>query len=160
MGFWSGLGKGLKAIGKGALKAAPIAASFIPGVGIPAAMGIGALTKGLSNKFSGGSFLGGALEGGMEGGIGGLAKKAMFGGFKGLNPSGNFWNKMGRSVMGGSMGRPISRGYGTPPFVPQNQSYTQMNIPGRKRGAISNAYGGNQFAQSVANNSRAFTMGY
>lgn len=160
-----GFGSFFKGLGKGLLKAAPIAASFIPGVGIPAAMGIGALSKGLSNKFSGGSFLGGAASGAAEGAVGGLAKKAMFGGFgKGIGASKNLWGKIGRGTLGAATGRPISRGYGmpqypysTPPFyggnsgsmygqgAPLRRSYTQQQL--------------NPFAQSVANNSRNFTMG-
>lgn len=80
MGFW-------RKLGKLALKAAPVAASFIPGVGPLAAAGIGAAAGALGNgkpKLSnvlggaaagaGGALAKGAVSGG--GGLGGLVGRA------------------------------------------------------------------------------------
>jgi len=78
MGFKSVMGK----IGKVALKAAPIAASFIPGVGPLASMAIGAGTSALSNKLEGGNLKSSLLAGAMGGASGYLGGKT-----KGLSPS-------------------------------------------------------------------------
>ncbi len=82
MGFWGSLGKGL-------LKIAPVAASFIPGIGPLAAMGIGAATGAIGKKVSGGSWKdalkSGAL-GAATGASGGLIGKlgSKFGGAGGF----------------------------------------------------------------------------
>ena len=78
MGFWSGLGKI-------ALKAAPIATAFIPGVGPLASAAIGGATSAASKKLSGGSWgqaLGaGALGAGTSYGLDKLTAA------KGIGPS-------------------------------------------------------------------------
>jgi|SRR6187402_1199405 len=66
MGFLSGL----KKVGKIALKAAPIAAAFIPGVGPLASMAISAGTSGLSKKLEGGSWKDSLLSAGIGGAAG------------------------------------------------------------------------------------------
>jgi hypothetical protein len=89
MGFWGSLGKGL-------LKAAPIAASFIPGVGPIAGMAIGAAT-GAARGAMGGGGLKGAIGGGIQGATD--AKAA-----KGLGPSMSTAGKIGeigKSAVGG-----------------------------------------------------------
>jgi len=63
MSFWSKLGKG-------ALKVAPIAAGFIPGVGPLASMAIGAGTSALSKKLEGGSWKDAAISGAVGGATG------------------------------------------------------------------------------------------
>src|SRR6187399_610183 len=63
MGFWGKLGKI-------ALKAAPIAAAFIPGVGPLASMAISAGTSGLSKKLEGGSWKDSLLSAGIGGAAG------------------------------------------------------------------------------------------
>src|SRR5678816_2562966 len=68
MSFWSTLGKT-------ALKVAPIAAGFIPGVGPLASMGIGGLTAGLSKKLEGGSLKDALISGGIGAGTGYLSGK-------------------------------------------------------------------------------------
>ena len=120
MGFWGGLGKIL-------LKAAPIAAAFIPGVGPLASMAIGAGTGALSKKLEGGSgkdILMGAATGGLAGYGSGKAAK-------GLGPSAKISDKIktgiGRATGGGSS-RNIPGGMGggwggdgaTPPYFPRN----------------------------------------
>jgi hypothetical protein len=66
MGFFSGLKKAVKGIGKIAQKAAP-ALAFIPGVGLPLAAGIGA---------AGGLIGGGGVEGALKGAAGGALGEA------------------------------------------------------------------------------------
>src|SRR5262245_28254291 len=61
MGFWSGLGKGL-------LKAAPIAAAFIPGVGPLASMAISGAAGATGKKLSGGSWKDALISGGIGAG--------------------------------------------------------------------------------------------
>lgn len=101
MSFWGKLGGALKGIGKVALKAAPIAAAFIPGVGPLAAMGIGAATKGISSKLSGSSWKGAlgnaALGGAMGYGSSALAGSGLLGklGSKlGVSGSGSVANRI------------------------------------------------------------------
>lgn len=88
MSFWSKLGKG-------ALKVAPIAAGFIPGVGPLASMAIGAGTSALSNRLEGGDWkknltagaIGGAT-GYASGKLGEMAKtKFGYGGKGKIGPS-------------------------------------------------------------------------
>lgn len=90
MSFWGKLGGALKGIGKVALKAAPVAAAFIPGVGPLAAMGIGAATNAASKKLSGGSW-GDALKSGAIGGAMGYAGGAL----KGSGLIGKLGSKLG-----------------------------------------------------------------
>lgn len=91
MGFWGTLGKGL-------LKAAPIAASFIPGVGPLAGALIGAGTGAAS-----GALGGGGLKGAIGGGLGGAAMgKGSSGGFMGPQQQGGFLGKLGGIFGGGS----------------------------------------------------------
>jgi hypothetical protein len=99
MGFWGTLGKGL-------LKAAPIAASFIPGVGPIAGMAIGAGTRALSNKLEGRNPLAGAIEGGMAGyGAGkGLGPSKLPMGAQGPMQSGGWQQKLG-GILGGGGGQ-------------------------------------------------------
>jgi hypothetical protein len=84
------IGRGLKKVGKVALKAAPIAANFIPGVGPLAAAGIGAAAGAIGNgKPKLGNILGGAAAGYGGGlakgaaGAGSVASAASKGGFLG-----------------------------------------------------------------------------
>jgi hypothetical protein len=110
MGFWGKLGKGL-------LKAAPIAAAFIPGVGPLASMAIGAGTSALQKKISGGSWKDALKAGAVGGATGYLGAKVPVGAGKGLSPSKGFWNtakdvakKTGKSILAGGLtgqgGRP------------------------------------------------------
>ena len=84
-----GIGKGVKAVGKVAHKAAP-ALAFIPGVGTVAAAGIGAIGglaagKGLKGALTGA--LKGAGGGLFKSGIGAIAGKVLGGGGGGLEQS-------------------------------------------------------------------------
>jgi len=93
MGFWKGLGKVL-------LKAAPIAASFIPGVGPLAAMAIGAGTGALSKKLEGGSLKDSLISGGIGAASGFGAGQVA----KGLGPSTSLLGKIGsgaKTMLGG-----------------------------------------------------------
>ena len=83
----------MKNIGKVALKAAPIAASFIPGVGPLASMAIGAASSAADRKLSGGSWKDAGLAGAMGGASGYLS-----GGVKGLSP--------GRKVLSAGLAAP------------------------------------------------------
>ena len=76
MGFW-------KTLGKYALKAAPIAAAFIPGVGPLASMAIGGLSSAADTKLSGGSWKNALMSGGIGAGMGYAGGKV-----KGIGPSG------------------------------------------------------------------------
>jgi len=67
-----GLGGFLKKLGKGILKVAPVAASFIPGIGPLAAGAIGGVSGALSKKLEGGSW-GDALSKGVMTGMGSYA---------------------------------------------------------------------------------------
>lgn len=93
MSFKSVLGK----IGKVALKAAPIAAAFIPGIGPLASMAIGAGTAAASKKLEGGSLKDAVLAGGM-----GAAQGYGTGSAKGIGPSASVASKAGKvaNVMG------------------------------------------------------------
>lgn len=103
------MGLSLKGIGKGLLKVAPIAASFIPGVGPLAAAGIGAaagaIGKGkpkLSNILGGAAAgAGGALAKGAmgAGAVGGAAKSGGLGGA--LRSVGGFLKNNPELVMSG-----------------------------------------------------------
>ncbi len=77
MSFWGGLGKIL-------LKAAPIAANFIPGIGPLASMAISGATSGLSKKLSGGSWLDALKAGGIGAGASYAGGKIPI---KGIGPS-------------------------------------------------------------------------
>ena len=68
MSFWGKLGQV-------ALKAAPIAAGFIPGVGPLASMAIGGLAAGAGKKIEGGSWKDSLLSGGIGAGTGYLSGK-------------------------------------------------------------------------------------
>jgi hypothetical protein len=96
MGFWKGLGKVL-------LKAAPIAAAFIPGVGPLASMAIGAGTGALSKKIEGGSLKDSLIAGGIGAATGyGGAQAA-----KGLGPSAGIMSKIksgAGTLVGGNQG--------------------------------------------------------
>ena len=82
MAFW-------KKLGKVALKAAPIAAAFIPGVGPLASAAIAGATSAASKKAEGGSWKDALLSGGISAGTGyGLGKLAGAAkGAKGIGPS-------------------------------------------------------------------------
>jgi hypothetical protein len=83
MAFW-------KNLGKAALKVAPIAAGFIPGVGPLASAAIGGLSAGASKKIEGGSWKDALMSGGMGAGTGYLSSKlsqGMKGKGKGIGPS-------------------------------------------------------------------------
>lgn len=83
-----GLGGFFKGLGKVALKAAPIAAAFIPGVGPLASAAIGGATSAASKKLSGGSWKDALLAGGIGAGTSyGLDKVAGIGNVKGIGPS-------------------------------------------------------------------------
>ena len=90
MGFWKSLGKGL-------LKVAPIAASFIPGVGIPLGMAIAGATNAASAKASGGSWKDALLSGGIGAGMGAVGAGAL----KGIGPS----SGIGGKLLGGVAGK-------------------------------------------------------
>ena len=136
MSFWGGLGKF-------ALKAAPIAASFIPGVGPLAAMGIGAASGGLSSKLEGGSVLGGALGGAAQAGVGsaikglGPSKGADF-----MGPQQSFGSKMSNMPWGkiakygglGAAGLMATRGLGNNQnqgLGPSREMYGQSEFQNR-----------------------------
>jgi len=97
----------MKKVGKVALKAAPIAAAFIPGVGPLASMAIGGLASGASKKLEGGSWKDSLISGGLGAATGyGASKvagglKGAFSG-KGLAPSANIAGKIGNAASGGS----------------------------------------------------------
>lgn len=96
MGFWKGLGKVL-------LKAAPIAASFIPGVGPLAAMAIGGLSGAASKKIEGGSWKDALVSGGIGAASGFGAGQVA----KGLGPSTGLLGKIGsgaKTMLGGAQG--------------------------------------------------------
>lgn len=82
-----GIGGFFKGLGKGLLKAAPIAASFIPGVGPIAAGLIGA-----GAGAAGGAMGGGGVKGALSGGIQGA------GASKGLGPSSGFLGGIGNNI--------------------------------------------------------------
>jgi len=100
MGFWSALGKGL-------LKIAPIAASFIPGVGPLASMAIGAGTGALSKKASGGSLKDSLLAGGLGAASGYGAGKIA----QGIGPSASIMDKV-KSGANSFMGNTSQSGSG------------------------------------------------
>jgi hypothetical protein len=120
MGFWSKLGKI-------ALKAAPIAAAFIPGVGPLASMAIGGATAAASKKAGGGSWKDALLAGGTG---------AAEGYGRGIGPSKvgstatqTGWKDKLGNILGGASD------YRTPPFVPENQggSYSSSrSYPGNR----------------------------
>jgi hypothetical protein len=129
MGFWGKLGKGL-------LKAAPIAAAFIPGIGPLAAMGIGAATGAASKKLSGGSWkqsLGAGAMGAATGAMG-AAGKGVLGAARGLAPSASKLTNIMRGV--GKAGNAMRMMGG------------QQPLPGKQKAASPNNFrqplGGNQ----------------
>ena len=75
-----------KGLGKAALKVAPIAAGFIPGVGPLASAAIGGLASGASKKLEGGSWKDALVSGGIGAGMGYGAGKAAQA-VKGIGPS-------------------------------------------------------------------------
>ena len=106
LGGW--LKKKAGQVGKLALKAAPVAAMFIPGVGPLAAGGIGALTGALSKKAEGGSW-GDALSSGITKGImSGMGRKGvqgLHGGWKDAGAEGlGFFGKL-EGALGGMKGQ-------------------------------------------------------
>ncbi len=103
-GFGGWLKRNLGKVAKGALKVAPAAAMFIPGVGPLASAGIGALAGGLSAKLEGADF-GSALSKGLSTGIKTYAGKKAIGGFKDAFDagSGSFFDKL-ESGLGGLAG--------------------------------------------------------
>lgn len=78
---------GVKGFLGGLLKTAAPFASFIPGVGPIAAIGLGAAGGALGNKMQGGGLVSGALQGGVGAGIGAAGKSLASG--QGLNPFNN-----------------------------------------------------------------------
>ena len=84
--FWGGLKKFAGKVGKAALKAAPVAAMFIPGIGPVAAGAIGGISGALSKKIEGGSW-GDSLQSGIMTGMasaaGRKAVQGIHGGFTG-----------------------------------------------------------------------------
>lgn len=84
MSFWGTLGKI-------ALKVAPIAAAFIPGVGIPLAMAISGATGVASKKIEGGSWKDSLLSGGIDAGLAGVGGGLV----KGLGPTASKLTKFG-----------------------------------------------------------------
>ena len=88
-------------IGKLALKAAPIAASFIPGIGPMAAGLIGGIGKAGSTLVEGGSFSD-ALQKGIMSGMGSYAgRKGVMGAKKGWNEAGGSWQDKLEGALGG-----------------------------------------------------------
>jgi len=75
-----------KGLGKAALKIAPVAAGFIPGVGPLASAAIGGLASGASKKLEGGSWKDALVSGGIGAGMGYGAGKAAQA-IKGIGPS-------------------------------------------------------------------------
>jgi hypothetical protein len=103
MSFWGKLGGALKGIGKFALKAAPVASAFIPGVGPLASIGIGAASGALSKKFDGGGWddmLKGGLIGGATGAAAGYGKGL-------LGKLGGKFNEMNAASRVGEVGRMV-----------------------------------------------------
>lgn len=87
-------GGGVKGFLGGLLKTAAPFASFIPGVGPLAAIGLGAAGGALGNKLQGGGLVSGAAQGAIGAGVG-AAGKSLAGG-QGLNP---FNNKAGGAML-------------------------------------------------------------
>jgi hypothetical protein len=96
-----GLGGFLKKLGKGILKVAPVAASFIPGVGPLAAGAIGGVSGALSKKLEGGSW-GDALSKGVMTGMGSYAgRKGVIGAKKGWEGAEGGWQDKLEGAFGG-----------------------------------------------------------
>jgi hypothetical protein len=122
MGFWKSLGKGL-------LKVAPIAASFIPGVGPVAGTLIGAGSGAASGAISGGGK--GALIGGLMGaGTGALGGAANAGKFGAFGKSG-----IGKAIFGAGGAGAGGNGVGGS-FLSQLLSGDSLAAAGRGVGAI------------------------
>ena len=79
----------MKKIGKVALKVAPIAAAFIPGIGIPLSMAISGAANAASTKLSGGTWGQAALSGGIGAGLGAVGAGAA----KGIGPTSSALSK-------------------------------------------------------------------
>jgi hypothetical protein len=79
--------KGIKKVGKAALKAAPVAAMFIPGIGPVAAGAIGGISGLLSKKIEGGSWGQALQKGVMSGLVSAGGKMAVQGAGRGLRAS-------------------------------------------------------------------------
>lgn len=101
MSFWGKLGKI-------ALKVAPIAAAFIPGVGPLASMAIGGLTGAASTKASGGSWKQALLSGGIGAGAGAVGGGAL----KGIGPSSGTLAKIGAGAVGKAAGTGVKGAIG------------------------------------------------
>jgi hypothetical protein len=93
MSFWGTLGKI-------ALKVAPIAAAFIPGVGIPLAMAIGGATSAASKKIEGGSWKDALVAGGIGAGTSAVGAGAL----KGIGPTSGLLAKVGAGAAGKAAG--------------------------------------------------------
>jgi hypothetical protein len=98
----------MKKIGKVALKVAPIAAAFIPGVGIPLAMAISGAANAASTKASGGTWKQALLSGGIGAGTAAIGGTAL----KGIGPSSGALAKMGAGAAGKVGGTGVSGAIG------------------------------------------------
>ena len=130
---WGGLWKGIKDVGKFALKAAPVAAAFIPGIGPLAAGGIGALSGALSKKWDGGSW-GDALNSGIKSGIGSYAgRKGVMGASKGFSDAtGGIMSKL-EGALGGVTGE---GGLGMEDLIKLGGSYAAAEAAGGGSGGV------------------------
>lgn len=107
---------GVKGFLGGLLKTAAPFASFIPGVGPIAAIGLGAAGGALGNKMQGGGLVSGALQGGVGAGIGAAGKSLASG--QGLNPFNNGAAKaMSGIVPGTSMNQLVADSMSGPSFA-------------------------------------------
>lgn len=107
MGFWSKLGHGLKSVGKVALKAAPIASMFVPGLqgfGLAAMLGRAGIGAGASLA-GGGGLKGALLGGGLGVGAGALGKGS------------SIWSKLAKTGANGVLGHAAGGG-GNPYALP------------------------------------------
>lgn len=153
MGFWSKLGGALKSIGKVALKAAPIATAFIPGVGLPLSMAIGAGAGIGSSKLGGASWknslLGGALGAGTSalGGSGFLGKL----GSK-LGIGGKTFSGMDELVQQGSYGIPSMLAKDSPSLL--SKILSGINTGTQLSGALGGLRGNNGNGVSGIGSSR------
>lgn len=106
----------------GVLKTAAPFAAFIPGVGAPLAIGLGAAGGALGNKMQGGGLLSGAVQGGIGAGIGAAGKSLASG--QGLNPFNNGAGKvLNNSMTAASLPQ---MGIGAPGPGPQLQLPNSM----------------------------------
>lgn len=133
MGFWSKLGGALKGIGKVALKAAPIATAFIPGVGLPLSMAIGAGAGIGSSKLGGGSWKDALMSGGMGAGMGALGNSGFLG---------KLGSKLGVGSSGAKLGG-VSEALGMGPTVSNSPSIMSRILGGLNTGSqFAGALGG------------------